>query len=57
MDVDWAKTSDGMELYDEKIVADFKKVGISHVRIRVKDDMSEALLQHLQKIVDDCMKY
>ncbi|MDZ7935305.1 MAG: hypothetical protein U5M51_10145 [Emticicia sp.] len=36
MDVDWVKTGKGMEFYNSKIVKDFKNVGLSHVRIRIK---------------------
>ena len=38
MDVDWCKTRQGMETYDRQIVENFRDMGLSHVRIRVKDD-------------------
>ena len=43
MDVDWSKTSQGREYYNEQAVIDFKNAGISHVRIRVKDKISDIL--------------
>ena len=43
MDVDWSKTKKGRETYSKAIVQDFKKAGICHVRIRIKDDISEEL--------------
>lgn len=55
MDVDWSKTKKGRETYSEKIVKDFKKAGISHVRIRIKDEISEQLFENLDKQVDDCL--
>ena len=45
MDVDWSKTKKGRETYSEKVVKDFKKAGISHVRIRIKDEISISYLR------------
>lgn len=55
MDVDWCKTSAGMSYYNSKIPSEFKKAGISHVRIRVKDDATDELLDLLTKQVNDCL--
>lgn len=55
MDVDWSKTKKGREAYSAKVVKDFKKAGISHVRIRIKDEISEQLLESLDKQVNDCL--
>ena len=38
IDVDWCKTRQGMETNDRQIVENFRDMGLSHVRIRVKDD-------------------
>ncbi len=55
MDVDWCKTDQGMAAYNSKAVADFKAAGVSHVRIRVKEDADEALLDLLERQVGDCL--
>lgn len=55
MDVDWAKTKQGMTYYNEQVVKDFAKKGVKHVRIRVADNVSEELLSHLEKVVNDCL--
>jgi hypothetical protein len=57
IDVDWAKTPSGIALYNEKAVIDFKAKGISHVRIRVANDISADLLNHIDKIVKDCFQH
>lgn len=55
MDVDFAKTKKGKNFYNEKILQDFKEKGISHIRIRVMDDMSSELLSDIQKVVDGAL--
>ncbi len=57
MDVDWCKTQEGMRYYNEQSVIDFKERGISHVRIRIKDDVSENLFATLDKQIHDCIKH
>lgn len=57
IDVDWAKTSSGMAAYSEQAVINFKAKGISHVRIRIADDISTSLLNQVNKIVSDCLKH
>lgn len=52
MDVDWAKTRRGKDAFDAAVAIDFKRRGLSHVRIRVKDALSDELLRHLSKVVD-----
>ncbi len=56
MDVDWAKTRQGLRFYNRKMPADFKQRGLQHVRIRVADTASPALLKHLQQVVDDALQ-
>lgn len=56
IDVDWAKTKQGIKYYNEKNVIDFKLIGLSHVRIRVTQKINDELLTHLEKIVNDCLK-
>lgn len=56
MDVDWSKTSKGKDTYSQKMVKDFKDAGISHVRIRVKDEADENLFKSLDKQIDDCIE-
>ena len=55
MDVDWCKTRQGMETYDRQIVENFRDMGLSHVRIRVKDDADEQLFSVLDRVIDDCL--
>ncbi|MDZ7880764.1 MAG: cellulase family glycosylhydrolase [Saprospiraceae bacterium] len=56
MDVDWLKTGKGKDNYNAQTVKDFKAKGLSHVRIRIKDDANEALYRQLKTILDDCLK-
>lgn len=55
MDVDWCKTSQGREFYNETAVVDFKKAGVQHVRIRLKDKADETLLSLLDSQINDCL--
>lgn len=57
MDVDWSKTKAGMKNYSTTAVKNFAAAGVSHVRIRVADNMSASLLKTLDKQVSDCLKY
>lgn len=56
LDVDWSKTSQGRKYYNKQTVADFKKAGISHVRIRISDKATEDLLQGLDQQIKDCLE-
>lgn len=56
MDVDWSKTKKGREYYNIKAVKDFKEAGISHVRIRIADNVTEELLVGLDNQINDCIK-
>ena len=56
MDVDWAKTAQGIKAYHAGAPADFKQRGFSHVRIRIKNEADEALLTHLDGILSDCLE-
>jgi hypothetical protein len=55
MDVDWVKTGQGIGAYNKQTVKDFKAIGLSHVRIRIKDDADDKLLKHLDKVITDCL--
>ncbi len=55
MDVDWANTTRGIEFYSSKAVAAFKAKGFSHVRIRVKGDATAQFLEHLDRVINDCL--
>ncbi len=55
IDVIWAETPKGIETFNSKMVKDFKQVGFSHIRIRVKDYPSEKLLLHIDKVVQECL--
>lgn len=57
MDVDWSKTAKGKEAYREQCVTDFKDMGVSHVRIRIKDPADEALFRYLDAQIDDCLAH
>lgn len=56
MDVDWSKTKKGMDAYSSKAVEDLKTMGVSHVRIRIRDDADEALLLRLDQQIADCIR-
>ena len=56
LDVDWSKTSKGAVSYSKQAVKDFAEQGFSHVRIRVKDDISDRLLSQLSTQVNDCLE-
>ncbi|QIB28168.1 glycoside hydrolase family 5 protein [Caloranaerobacter azorensis] len=56
INVDWSKTRKGRKYYNEQAVKDFKKAGISHVRIRVKDEATEELMDSLDEQIKDCLK-
>jgi len=56
MDVDWAKTAQGIQFYTPKAPADFQARGLQHVRIRVYEAATPGLLAHLQRVVDDSLK-
>ncbi|WP_425447295.1 glycoside hydrolase family 5 protein [Dethiothermospora halolimnae] len=56
VDVDWSKTNKGRKYYDSKTVKDFKKEGVSHVRIRIADEASEKLLKGLDKQIEDSLE-
>lgn len=56
MDVDWCKTSQGMNSYNAKVTNHFKLSGVNHVRIRIKDTISDKLLTTLDKQISDCLE-
>lgn len=55
LDVDWSKTKEGKEAYNTKTVEDFSDIGINHVRIRIKDDMTDESFKLLDKQINDCI--
>lgn len=57
MDVDWARTDRGIREFDPLVVRDFKAKGLTHVRIRVAGEPTEARLIHLRKLVEACEQY
>lgn len=57
MDVDWARTEQGIREFDPLVVRDFHAKGITHVRIRVAGEPTEARLIHLRKLVEACEQY
>lgn len=56
MDVDWSKTKKGQETFHKTIVKDFKNAGINHVRIRVKDSVSQDLFYYLDEQIRACLE-
>jgi hypothetical protein len=56
IDVDWAKTNKGIKLYNKKANTDFKKIGFSHIRLRIKTKAEENFLKHLDKIINDSLE-
>ncbi len=57
MDVDWARTEQGIREFDPLVVRDYKQRGLGHVRIRVSGEATEQRLIHLRKIVEACEQY
>ncbi len=57
MDVDWARTERGIREFDPLVVRDFRAKGITHVRIRLAAEPTEARLIHLRKLVEACEQY
>ena len=56
MDVDWSKTGKGKKYYSVEAVKAFKEQGISHVRIRIKDEADENLFVHLDQQIKECLE-
>lgn len=56
MDVDWSKVKEGRENYSAQTVDDFRREGVSHVRIRVKDDLTDDVLESLDRQIHDCLE-
>jgi hypothetical protein len=55
IDVDWANNDPGIAAYNVQAVKDFKARGISHVRLRMRYEISITLLNHIDRIVKDCI--
>lgn len=56
MDVDWSKTRQGKMYYNAKAAEDFAAAGVSHVRIRIADEVDDELLEGLDRQINDCLK-
>jgi hypothetical protein len=57
VDVDWANNDPGIAAYNVQAVKDFKAKGVSHVRLRMRYEISTTLLNHIDRIVKDCIDY
>ncbi len=55
LDVTWSEFSKQTDTYNQQMVKDFKEKGVSHVRIRVKDDITQELLENLDQQIKDCL--
>ncbi len=55
VDVSWAQFKKEIENYSKKEPEDFKKMGFSHVRIRVSSDATPDFLARLDRVVNDCL--
>ena len=55
IDADWAKTPRAMHYYNREEVRAFKEIGFDHVRIRMREDATPELLDHLQRVVGDAL--
>lgn len=55
LDVDWSKTKEGKDSYNSQAAKDFSEMGIKHVRIRIKDDMTDESFKLLDKQINDCL--
>ncbi|MFR1831636.1 MAG: cellulase family glycosylhydrolase [Lachnospiraceae bacterium] len=55
MDVTWSEFPKQTATYNQQMVKDFKAKGVSHVRIRVKDDITQELLKNLDQQIKDCL--
>ena len=55
LDVTWSEFPKQMESYNVKMVEDFKEAGVKHVRIRIKDDVTEDLLNRLDVQINECL--
>ncbi len=53
--VDWAKTPHSRTLYSPEDPVAVRQRGFSHVRIRVREDVTPALLQHLDGVIADSL--
>lgn len=55
LDVTWSEFPKQMESYNVKMVENFKEAGVKHVRIRIKDDVTEDLLNRLDVQINECL--
>ena len=55
MDVDWSKTKQGRKYYNAQSAVDFAAAGVCHVRIRIADQVSQELLEGLDRQIQDCL--
>ncbi len=63
IDVNWAMFKKEIEYFSKKEVEDFKRVGFSHVRIRIRSDVDRlkmsknGYIKYLKRVVDTTLKY
>jgi len=55
VDADWAKTPRAMHYYSREEACAFKEIGFDHVRIRMREDATPELLDHLERVVEDSL--
>ena len=55
VDADWAKTPRGMRYYSREQARAFKEIGFDHVRLRVREEATPELLDHLERVVKDAL--
>ena len=55
IDADWAKTPRAMHYYSREQARAFKEIGFDHVRIRVREEATPELLDHLERVVGDAL--
>jgi Cellulase (glycosyl hydrolase family 5) len=55
VNVIWAEFKSGVSTYNPTMVKDFKEAGVSHIRIRVKDDADSDTIKQTERVVQDCL--
>ncbi len=56
IDVNWARSPREILFYSPEVPKDFRRMGFSHVRIRVRANLSEEFLRHLDRVIDDSLR-
>ncbi len=55
MDVSWVQFKKDIKTYNIKEAEDFRKMGFTHVRIRVSADATPELFAQLDRVINDCL--